>query len=515
MVAIDTLESTRLEIQGRLDSTKTQAERNRLGQFATPTLLARDIIEYAKSLLPRGSNIRFLDPAFGTGSFYSALLKVFPTSRIVMAKGYEIDSYYGQRARELWADTPLELHIGDFTQACPPNTQDTKASLLICNPPYVRHHHLSEKDKLRLQQATEETSGVRLNGLAGLYCYFICLSRAWMADDGLAGWLIPSEFMDVNYGRQIKQYLVNQVTLLRIHRFDPNDVQFGDALVSSAVVWFRKATPATGHRVEFTYGGTLSNPKHSRLVSLEVLRNTAKWTRFPLMHPDIVPFEGIKLGDLFEVKRGLATGANNFFVLTGEQADEYGIPTKFLKPILPSPRYLSVNEIKAARDGNPILDRKLFLVTCELPENEVKSEYPTLWKYLQGGIKAGINDGYLCRHRFPWYLQEERPPSPFLCTYMGRRDTRAARAFRFILNHSKATAANVYLLLYPKPKMREVFRRNPKLVKKIWIALNEIPLATLVSEGRVYGGGLHKMEPSELANVPADHIFAVLSKSSK
>ena len=55
-----------------------------------------------------------------------------------------------------------------------------------------------------------------------------------MADDGLAAWLIPSEFMDVNYGRAIKEYLLNQVTLLRIHRFDPSDVQFNDALVSSA-----------------------------------------------------------------------------------------------------------------------------------------------------------------------------------------------------------------------------------------------------------------------------------------
>jgi hypothetical protein len=42
--------------------------------------------------------------------------------------------------------------------------------------------------------------------------------------------LIPSEFMDVNYGAAVKRYLLNKVTLLHIHRFDPHDVQFGDAL---------------------------------------------------------------------------------------------------------------------------------------------------------------------------------------------------------------------------------------------------------------------------------------------
>jgi hypothetical protein len=45
--------------------------------------------------------------------------------------------------------------------------------------------------------------------------------------------------MDVNYGKAVKHYLLSRVTLLHIHRFDPNGVQFADALVSSAVVWFR------------------------------------------------------------------------------------------------------------------------------------------------------------------------------------------------------------------------------------------------------------------------------------
>ena len=99
-------------------------------------------------------------------------------------------------------------------------------------------------------------------------------------EGGVAGWLIPSEFMDVNYGQAVKRYLLDRVTLLRIHRFDPNDVQFSDALVSSAVVWFRKTPPPQDHAVTFTFGGTLLNLM-SREVSSSALAHEPKWTRFP------------------------------------------------------------------------------------------------------------------------------------------------------------------------------------------------------------------------------------------
>ncbi len=70
---IDKLEQKRLELQQALDGQKSAAERNRLGQFATPTALACEILRYGVSLLPLGREIRFLDPAIGTGAFYSAL----------------------------------------------------------------------------------------------------------------------------------------------------------------------------------------------------------------------------------------------------------------------------------------------------------------------------------------------------------------------------------------------------------------------------------------------------------
>src|SRR5258708_34042571 len=78
--AVAKAEVLRLSEQERLDRQKNAEERNRWGQFATPPQLALDIARYALGLWPRRPQmpIRFLDPAVGTGSFFSAPRPPFP-----------------------------------------------------------------------------------------------------------------------------------------------------------------------------------------------------------------------------------------------------------------------------------------------------------------------------------------------------------------------------------------------------------------------------------------------------
>lgn len=237
-------------------------------------------------------------------------------------------------------------------------------------------------------------TGVEVNGLAGLYVYFLLLATAWLEDDGIAAWLIPSEFMDVNYGAALKGFLTDRVTLIRAHRFDPDDVQFGDALVSSVVLVFRKSQPAASHAVEFTYGGTLAEPHARDLVPRERLRESRKWTVYPSHAKNdrhtLGDGHGPRLGDCFHVQRGIATGCNKFFVLDRAAAKSHGLPAEYLRPILPSPRHLKTTIIGADADGYPLIDRQLCIIDCDLPEPMVEAMYPTLWKYLQTAQSLGI-----------------------------------------------------------------------------------------------------------------------------
>jgi predicted RNA methylase len=502
-------EQTRQHEQNRLDLFMGMDERNRTGQFATPNALALDIVGYAEKLRPEGP-VSFLEPCVGTGSFYSALLQVFG-DRVERAAGYEIDPEHVAVARQLWKESGLRVTPGDFTQQKVPRKS---FSLLITNPPYVRHHHLGRDDKRRLKQAVKQATGVELSGLSGLYCYFLLLCHAWTEEGGLSIWLVPSEFMDVNYGLSVKRYLTEQVRLLHIHRYCPSDVQFADALVSSCVVVFEKRSPAAGHAVRFSFGGSLLAPDRESTVPLSLLRPADKWTRYPMAEAGKGEAKGVLFGDLFSIKRGLATGDNDFFILERADALAQGIPAQFLRPILPAPRLLEQTVVEADEDGYPLQPLQLALIDCDLTPEEIKRRHPRFWQYLEMGIEKGVHATYLASRRKPWYSQEDRPAPPFLCTYMGRNGS-GRKPFRFIRNKSQATAHNVYLLLYPRGELKAALDADPTLHDRVFEALKAIDTGSFVGEGRVYGGGLFKMEPKELGQIPAQFILDAVRATSR
>ncbi len=214
------------------------------------------------------------------------------------------------------------------------------------------------------------------------------------------------------------------------------------------------------------------------------------------------------LGHYFRVQRGIATGANRFFIMTGEQVRQRGIPRQYLRPILPGPRYVELDEVQADTDGRPLLARPLWILDCRLPEQGLRLRHPDLWRYLEDG-KEQVSKGYQCSRRAPWYAQEIRAPTFFLCTYIARSG-RDGRAQRFIFNRSQAIAANSYLMLYPRAVLERFIGGDVERARLVWKLLSRIGPAVVIGCGRVYGGGLYKVEPKELASVPVPQLAALL-----
>jgi adenine-specific DNA-methyltransferase len=99
------------------------------------------------------------------------LARAFLRERIAAAVGIEIDPYYSEPARKLWRGYGPKLTIDDFTKAKALKPSE-RFNLIICNPPYVMHHHMDKAEKTRLLATTTASCGVQMAGIAGLYCYF-------------------------------------------------------------------------------------------------------------------------------------------------------------------------------------------------------------------------------------------------------------------------------------------------------------------------------------------------------
>jgi len=460
----------------------------------TPPELAQEIAEYAVGLIRRDQKIEFGDPAVGTGAFYAALLRLVPRERLESAIGVDINSEQVEAARWRWSDKGMVVLKGDYLHM----DKLPRRSLILANPPYLRHQRIPADYKSRLLELASVRTDIRLNARAGLYVYFLLLSHDWMCDDAVAAWLIPSEFMRSVYGADLRRYLSEKVELIRIHEYRSDVPQFENADVSPAVVVFRNRKPTLDHDVLLTEGGRLRTPNAQQRVSVDALRRSGTWT-IPLEDKS-AETERLRVGHLFKVRRGIATGANSFFVMTRARAKELGIPKSAIKPLLPKVRTLKSDVVEANSDGYPKVTPQLCVIDCDLPQDKLRRQYPALSKYLAKAKGLGILKRRLLRDRTPWYKQEQRDVPPYLCTYMGR-GSNGKLPLRFIWNKSQAIATNTYLLLYPHPSLAKVMKR-PGMAARLYSILQEAATKEMHKHARRHAGGLLKIEPRELLNVP-------------
>lgn len=65
-------------------------------------------------------------------------------------------------------------------------------------------------------------------------------------------------------------------------------------------------------------------------------------------------------------------------------------------------------------------------------------------------------------------------------------------------------------MLYPKPSLKAAISQSPDIIYSVWDVLTNITASDLEREGRVYGGGLKKIEPRELSNVRCPYLAELL-----
>ncbi|HEY3034078.1 MAG TPA: hypothetical protein VGJ54_05395, partial [Streptosporangiaceae bacterium] len=206
------------------------AQRRPAGQTFTPWPVVRSMVAWAaRSLSPA----RVVDPGTGSARFLVTAGRRWPHAALM---GVETDPLAAMIGRATLAAAGMagraSIRLGDYRSLrLPPAPGPT---LFLGNPPYVRHHQIPAnwKDWLRSAAAGQ---GLTASGLAGLHVHFF-LATALYAVPGDAGALVTAaEWLDVNYGRLIRELVTGALGGRSIHVIEPKAVPFPDAQTTAAI----------------------------------------------------------------------------------------------------------------------------------------------------------------------------------------------------------------------------------------------------------------------------------------
>jgi adenine-specific DNA-methyltransferase len=455
------------------------------GQFWTPQWLAKIMAAWVVAKRPP---ILF-DPAVGPGTFFAAARDVGFSGNFA---GFEVDDDVLAESYKLGLN-PSELHdtiIGDFIS----QRISHKYPAIISNPPYIRHHRLSAEQKKELRQLSKHCLGFSLDGRVGLHIYFLLKCLDHLAPDGRLVFLLPADVCEGVSSTVVWKRLGEKFRIDAVITFEKSAAPFPsvdtNAMVflishrqpSKQVRWLRVIKPDS-EAIMLALEETSSASNDSLTIQN---RNLDELLATGLSRPMRASGRtGTPLSAFAKVVRGIATGANEFFFLTAEQIQKYGLDKSYFKRAIGRTRDCPGDIV--TREDLEKLDRAGRPTWLLNLGRESEQELPTaIRNYLKTGEQMGLPVRSLIETRNPWYRMEVRTVPGLLFAYLGRRDC------RFILNRAGALPLTGFLCVFP-------WDESKAYVEKLWRALNhEDTQANLVFVGKSYGGGALKVEPRQL-----------------
>jgi adenine-specific DNA-methyltransferase len=475
--------------------------RKEFGQYATPYNIAQFMVNIAAY---KKEALSVLDPSVGCGIFPDLFLELMlkgPTDKANKITGFDIDNQMVnitkmRLTKKNISKCTLSLHNEDFLLS----DISQEFNIVICNPPYVKSNRIKIKDTYL--KNLKSKYGYTLSGKNGLDGFFLLKSIRLLNENGTFVFITPAEFLNSGYGFDIKRYLLKDMKLNAFIYLDIDSFVFEDGMSSALIIVATKSRIIEdNHKVKFFKLTQLDsitkiNPDLSVNGSLEDisvreylqrdLDPNEKWLpKFSPSSLDVVDKTNyIKLGEIFNVHRGIATGANKFFTLSRTEVQEWGIPEKYLLPIITKapyaspPTFTEKDFVKLIEEG-----KKTFLLNI----NEMMPK--SIEKYLQYGVSLRIHKTYLNSKRKKWFFVEQRN-TPQLFAKVFQRN-----GLEFIWNKAGIKNLTCFHGLYPKFS-------DIRIAKALILySLTSKGKATIEEQSRKYAGGLNKLEPRDVEKI--------------
>ncbi|MEM1042955.1 MAG: N-6 DNA methylase [Bacteroidota bacterium] len=498
-------------------------DRKRLGIYYTPSGAANILCNWAI----RSGEDRVLEPSFGACGFLEAaetrLRDVDARVPLDQLYGCDIDedafSVYLQEKLGRGAGDGRFLHR-DFLSVRPGDFEGGPFDAVVGNPPYVSYHTMDEDQRATAEEAVA-LSGLGLSPKASLWAYFLVYATVFLKPGGRMAWILPSSFLYAEYAARVREHLADRFDRCLV-------IQLGQRLFLS-----EGTEEATIVVLAEGYGENRDGDV--RLGFAETLADLDKAvTDWDAGVGDSKPFDGrastlllssaasaamsvasdagriVSLGEVADVRIGIVTGANPFFVIDEPTATRHGLPQDALRPILakfamaPGTVLRDADLDTARRDG-----RKLLLVDTDHPDLERGGS--ALQRYL--GLfpvdKRKANKTF--RKRKLWHRPDDgRVPDAFF-PYMYQHGP------RIILNEAETTSTNTIHRVYFKGAMASgrgsselpfpLPTSEATVGAETWRRMCAVSILSTFSQlsgelqGRSYGAGVLKHEPSEARRI--------------
>lgn len=108
-----------------------------------------------------------------------------------------------------------------------------KFDSIICNPPYLKFH---DYDNATLVPMVNGKLHTHLNGFTNIYTLFLLKSIFQLNNNGRLAYVIPSEFLNADYGVEVKRALLQSGVLRHIIIVDFTQCAFDDALTTACIL---------------------------------------------------------------------------------------------------------------------------------------------------------------------------------------------------------------------------------------------------------------------------------------
>lgn len=512
---MEELTSTAIKFKTRRPSLLAKQKNETLAAFYTPQDVAQILTDWA--ITHPADTV--LDPSYGGCSFLKAaqttLIKRGNAKPEKQIYGVDIDPDAQVYLNGLISDGARKQQFinSDFFKVDVNYFGGHLFNAVVGNPPYLRYHSIP-KDLQKQADIRLREHGITVSGRASYWAYFLLYSIQFIHQGGRLAMVLPGALLHTDYAAEIREHLTKRFECISIYLLQErifDGTQEESVIICAEGAGYANRTVRVGYvsSVVDLANAIEGGSNSTRVLNGETgdggwLRNLLDIETSRLYDDLVIDTDVIRLGDWVETRIGVVTGNNSYFIMSDQAREQRGIPEHYFLPVIKRPSY--VVGLNATNRDLKVLKKQNKDYLLLYPPADLSKTPKSLRKYIEQGEKAGVSSAWKCRSRAPWYIvpHAQAPPAFIPCM--------SASWPRLIVNKSNYTCTNNIIKLSWKHEMPT----------SEWNRLAIGSLSTLCQlsaelVGRSYGGGVLKLEPTELTRLvipllPTDVIEALSEK---